>query len=81
MTGSEQGEHEPETLRLRRLVALSPSDSELRLRLAVHLMERHRYEDAVAELRTLIRQNPNNLRARKLREEVLRHAFARSADL
>lgn len=62
-----------ETLRrLRRLVSLSPQDAELRLQLARRLMEACRTEEALDELRVLIRLNPNNLAARKLREQAQR---------
>ena len=66
-----------ETLRLRRLVSLSPQDAELRLRLAHRLLQALRTEEALDELRALIRLDPNNLAARKLREQAQRQYFER----
>ncbi len=68
-----------ETLRLRRLVSLSPQDAELRLQLVRRLMEVCRTEEALDELRVLIRLDPNNLAARKLREQAQRQHFERPA--
>ena len=59
-------------LRLRRIVSVAPQDLELRLELARRLLEAARPEEALEELRTLIRLDPNNLAARKLREEAQR---------
>jgi thioredoxin-like negative regulator of GroEL len=69
-----------EALRLRRLVSLSPQDPELRLQLARRLLDACRIEEALSELRVVIRQDPNNLAARKLREQAQRQRFGRLAE-
>lgn len=55
---------------LRRLVTLAPRDCELRLRLAESLIGQSLYQDARRELEAIIRMDPNNLAARKLRGKL-----------
>ena len=52
---------------LRRLVTLSPHDKELRLRLAKELIGDGCPEEALEQIRAVIRLDPNNLPARELR--------------
>ena len=52
---------------LRRLVALAPHDEELRLRLAKELIGTGNFEEALEQIRAVIRLDPNNLPARQLR--------------
>lgn len=52
---------------LQRLVSLAPRDKELRLRLAHKLILFGDYQNALDQLRAVIRLDPNNLPARELR--------------
>ncbi|MEX2299768.1 MAG: tetratricopeptide repeat protein [Bryobacterales bacterium] len=65
----------PERTQLRELrhrLSLAPHNTALRLRLAQWLAEHGRRNEALEELRTLVRLDPNHLEARKLREELAR---------
>jgi thioredoxin-like negative regulator of GroEL len=56
---------------LRYLLTLAPRDCDLRLRLAESLIERSLSQDALRELEAVIRIDPNNLAARKLRGKLI----------
>ncbi len=66
---------------LRRLVEMAPSDKELRLRLAQALAHSGNYQDALDELRAVIRLDPNNLPARELRLTVRERAGRQQAEI
>lgn len=55
---------------LRRRMSLAPYNNSLRLRLAQWLAEHGRRGEALEELRTVVRLDPNHLVARKLREQL-----------
>ncbi len=57
---------------LRRRMSLAPHNNSLRMRLAQWLAEHGRRSEALEELRTVVRLDPNHLVARKLREELAR---------
>jgi thioredoxin-like negative regulator of GroEL len=57
---------------LRRRLSLAPHNNDLRLYLAHWLADHGRRKEALDELRTLVRLDPNHLVARKLREELAR---------
>ena len=59
---------------LQRLVSLAPRDKELRLRLAHKLILFGDYQNALDQLRAVIRLDPNNLPARELRLMVREQA-------
>ena len=55
---------------LRRRMSLAPHNNSLRMRLAQWLAEHGRHGEALQELRTVVRLDPNHLVARKLREQL-----------
>ena len=73
-SGSEQRDTKtPERTQLRELrrrLSLAPHNNGLRLHLAQWLAEHGQRKEALEELRTLVRLDPNHLVARKLREEL-----------
>ncbi len=77
--GGRQHDQVPEVEQLRRRLSLVPDNIDARLRLVACLAQSYRYGDALEELRTLIRLDPNNLLARRLREELLEQARRRPA--
>jgi thioredoxin-like negative regulator of GroEL len=52
---------------LQRQVALAPHDKDLRLRLAEELIRTGGFDEALEQIRMVIRLDPNNLPARELR--------------
>ena len=59
---------------------MAPHDKELRLRLAKKLIRRGRLEEALEEIRAVIRLDSNNLPARELRLAVNERLSARLDD-
>ena len=78
MNGGRPQDQVREVEQLRRRLSLVPDNIDARLRLVACLAQSYRYGDALEELRTLIRLDPNNLLARRLREELLEQARQRT---
>lgn len=70
---------------LQRLVSMAPFDKELRLRLAKQLISVGRLEEAMDQIRAVIRLDSNNLQARELRlavrERMAGHPAGGAVDL
>lgn len=58
-------------VRLRRLASLAPHDPDLRLGLAIKLLDFWQADAAIEEIRAVIAMVPNHLQARKLLERAL----------